>query len=409
MPDQYVIYTGNFDFSEKMAAGKRVLGISYALRDLGYRIILVGCNSKIKNTTDIIKTKQIVDGFESYMLPYPLSNKDWISFKKQYIKLIGLLTDLKIVENIHSVVIYRCPSISLWGYLLYKWCNKQNIKFLTDVVDWLPDNRGSLLYRVAKWMDTTYRMRYLNTKADGVIAVSRYLSDFYKSKGCNVITIPPITDASKYKFDPNSTIDPNLVKLIYVGTPFALDNKKIAEGEYKDRLDVAIRLLVQARKDTQNYIFNIYGITKEEYLNVLPGDEDALKISSDYIVFHGKVTNVTAMQKIHESDFSVFFRNSNRATTAGFPTKFSESISCGTPVITNKSSNLDDYFVEGINGYWLELDNYDIAIKKLQNILKYSNRNMDKIKYNCYESKLFDYRNYLELVSDFMIKLQRQK
>ncbi|MBN1364261.1 MAG: glycosyltransferase family 4 protein [Syntrophaceae bacterium] len=405
MSEKYVIYAGNFDFSEKIAAGKRVLGISYAFRDLGYRIILVGCNSKSKNTKDIINTKQIVDGFESYMLPYPKSKKDWISFKEQYAKLINLLADLKIVENIQLVIIYGCPGISLWGYLLYRWCKKRDIKFLTDVVDWLPANRGSLLFRAAKWMDTAYLKRYLNAKADGVIAVSRYLSNFYNSKGCKVITIPPITDTSKYKFAPNSAKDPGLVKLIYVGTPFALDNKKISKGEYKDRLDVAIRLLVLVRKSHHNFTFNIYGITKEEYLNVLPGDKDALFDSSDYIIFHGKVSNDKAMQKIHESDFSMLLRDNNRTTMAGFPTKFSESISCGTPVITNKSSNLDYYLVEGINGYWLELDDFDKSIIKLQYILDYSNCNVDIMKHKCYESKVFDYRNYLELVSDLLIAL----
>ena len=82
--NKVIIYVGNFDFSEKIAAGNRVLGISYALRDIGYKVILVGCDTKTSKDEKTINTKQFVDEFEAYMLPYAKSAKEWLKYKKQY-------------------------------------------------------------------------------------------------------------------------------------------------------------------------------------------------------------------------------------------------------------------------------------------------------------------------------------
>ena len=77
---------------------------------------------------------------------------------------------------------------------------------------------------------------------------------------------------------------------------------------------------------------------------------------------------------------------------AGFPTKFSESISCGVPVITTKTSDLCNYLQEGINGFWLEEDIEESISKifKTKNIqeLKEMKKNVD--------TKIFDFKNYIK-------------
>jgi len=403
MNSKYIVYVGNFDFSEKIAAGKRVLGISCALRDLGYNVILIGADKETKNNIDTINTKHIVDGFETYMLPYPLSQKDWISYKKQYSRVINLLEKQNIIDNLHAVIIYGSPCLSLWGYKLFKWCKKREIKLITDVVDWIAGSSGSLLFRIVKWMDTTYSKTYLNKRVDGVIAISRFLADYYRSKNCRVIEIPPITDIYKYKFIENSNHTSPMTKLVYVGMPFGKQTKISTKKRYKDRLDIVIELLGKVREKTDNFIFNIYGITKNEYLNSLPEHANILKKLEKNVFFHGKIANDLAVQKIHESDFSILLRDNNIVSTAGFPTKVTESITCGTPVITNKTSNLEEYIIDGVNGFWLENFIVD-GVKKLELIIGLSQSKKIEMKNNCMESRIFHYQNFEIKLNEFMEK-----
>ena len=77
---------------------------------------------------------------------------------------------------------------------------------------------------------------------------------------------------------------------------------------------------------------------------------------------------------------------------AGFPTKFSESISCGVPVITTQTSDLSDYLQDGITGFWLEKD----IEKSVNKIFKTKDiQNLKRMKKNI-NSNQFYYKNYVE-------------
>ncbi|MBS5797845.1 MAG: glycosyltransferase, partial [Dysgonomonas mossii] len=78
--------------------------------------------------------------------------------------------------------------------------------------------------------------------------------------------------------------------------------------------------------------------------------------------------------------------------------KFSESISCGTPVITTNTSDIKDYLLEGENGYFIDIDD----TQKMSYILTLSKEHINNMKDNAFNSKLFDYRNCEESIKDFI-------
>ena len=57
--------------------------------------------------------------------------------------------------------------------------------------------------------------------------------------------------------------------LIYVGIPFRLGTKIRKRSIMKDRLDIAINLLLQAKEGIK-FKFHIIGISREEYLLITP-------------------------------------------------------------------------------------------------------------------------------------------
>src|SRR3546814_2045898 len=87
--------------------------------------------------------------------------------------------------------------------------------------------------KYAKKIDTYLRMKILHPKLDGIIAISRFLYDYYRSKHCNVVEIPPLIDAEESKWNNSFCFHEGRYELVYAGTPFALKKVSLA----KDRLD----------------------------------------------------------------------------------------------------------------------------------------------------------------------------
>ena len=229
------------------------------------------------------------------------------------------------------------------------------------------------------------------------------MARYYSGKKCKTIIIPPLINPERYK---NLNIsrrdiynDPT--RLIYVGRPFATDGRTVKENSYKDRLDIAIEAIYSI-KDL-NFIFNIYGANlKAQYLSVIVKHLAILNELNDKIKFHGKICNEVAINKIAESDFTILLRDANKMTSAGFPTKFVESISCGTPIITTVTSDLQDYVEVGKNGFFVNIQNKNELHKQLRKILLTDKSEINNMKQYCKESKIFSYFNYVKKMETFL-------
>lgn len=250
------------------------------------------------------------------------------------------------------------------------FCKKNNVKVITDCTEWYGNKGRGAIFAVIKGADTFYRMRILQKQLFGVIAISDYLEQYY-SKCKNVVNIPPLVDKSDVKWDINKKEKNDVLTIAYAGSP----------GDYKDRLDYVIDFFSQLEVD---YILNIVGITKEQYLSKKTNVKDV----PSNVSFKGRVPHEVALDYVKNADFTCFFKSKNRVNTAGFPTKFVESISSGTPVITNPSSNLEIYFKKSYVGLLIPNDNINNMSLEISNAIITSNK--DNI-----DSDMFDYKNYL--------------
>lgn len=390
-----IIYVGNFSFPNGNAAGTRVLGIGYLLKQLGYELVFVGVDHNLQSNSQLKNTAQEYDGFKYYNFPYPTGIIGWISYKQRYKEFISLFKN----EDIYAVISYGSPTLTFFANLLRKWCIKNRSFYLVDCHDWFESNNGSILHRFVKNLDNGYEKKILNVKSNGVIAISTFLAKFYQNYGCKTVVIPPLVNSYNYRdlviHRPGTTI-----KLIYVGIPFPIDGRKLIGSDYKDRIDKVIETLYRLKE--LDFLFSIYGITIEQYLSVIPKHKNMLGEMKSRVVFNGKISNDIAISKIASSDFTILFRDLNRMTSAGFPTKFVESISCGTPVITTKTSDLQDYLIEGENGFFLDINNQELLDTKLTSILTLEKNKINLMKECCIKSELFSYENYKEKMHLFL-------
>ena len=397
-----IAYVGNFSFPYGNAAGLRVLGNGNIFRDLGYDVIFIGLDSSLKVDSDIRQTKQVYRDFTYYNLPYPSGINGWLSYKKRFLEVKSVLKDY----NLYAVISYGSPTLSLFNSQLIKWCRRKSLYHFSDCVDWLSANHGSLLHRIIKYIDNNYQKRILNARSDGVIVISSYLKRFYELKGVKTLIIPPVVDIEKYNHLPiPSARQNNYIKLIYVGIPFAIDGRSISPDGYKDRLDKVIDALLLLSKT--HYHFDIYGLTKEQYTSVITRHKNLLDSVKGNICFHGKIENRKAVIKIAEADFTILLRDVTRATTSGFPTKFVETISCGTPIITTRTSDLPNYLNPMKNGVFIEGDTPEQIAKEIDDIRQKAGENIIEMKRYCKESQLFSYKNYISSLKLFLDNLDK--
>ena len=398
MNKKTIIYVGNFSFPNGNASGSRVLGNGYIFRELGYEVVYIGLDNNLKQDSILSKTINEYDSFKFYNLPYPNGAKGWLLYKKRFLEVQELLKEI----DSDTVILYGSPTISFFAKRLKTYCKLNNITFIVDVVDWLTVNHGSVIFRIVKYLDVNYLKRYISNDADGIISISSYLKRYYKKKVKNIVIIPPVTDPKHFNI-PSTRNNKKLNKLIYVGNPFPSLTKNLKSNYYKDRLDLVIDNL--SYLEDIEYVFDIYGITLEEYLFVVQRHKKMLEILKSKIIFHGKVNNLEAKNNISNADFSILFRNSNKMTNSGFPTKVSESISCGTPVITNATSDLERYIINGKNGFLVNLVSKSLTTQ-LSDILSLTSSEINNMKLYCSNSNLFSHKNYIDITREFFTKIK---
>ena len=383
-----VIYIGGFEFPDKNPATHRVVSNAKAIKELGYDTVFIGINKSIPE--NYIKEKYF--GFEVYSRRYPINIIEWLKYITSYRFYINIITKY---DNVKAIICYNSPSISM--SLIRKWGKRKKIKVIADCTEWYELDQGERgVKRIVKKLDIYNRMHIVQPKLDSVIAISNYIQDFYKKKQTQTINIPPLTDTTEDKWEKNIITVSNKKNIIYVGTPFCLVTKK-----QKDRIDHLITALLEF-ENKYKFVFHIVGSTKEDFLTYYPNFVEKLEGKDNLIKFYGKLSHKDAITKLKECDYSIFVRDNTLTNTAGFPTKFSEAISCGVPVLTNKNSNVEDYLKEGENGFFINNDSHKGLVKSLKIPLSISQEELLKMKTITYNSKLFDYRNYVNYFKEIL-------
>lgn len=378
--EKTIIYFGNVLYPDLDAASHRTIGNAKALRELGYNVVLIG--TRKGETRPVLETKEVFAGFDIYYFADLETPLQW----KEYLFGFNPLKEvLSTQEYVEAVILYNHPSISTKK--INSFCHNRGIKVYSDCTEWF-DPHGFSFHNVIKRMDTWYRMRRVNLRLDGVIAISSFLDSFYKTRGCRTISVPPLVDLKDSKWE-YSEIDNNkpqsdCIGLCYVGN---------AGTGFKDKLDLIIKSLKNV-KDAQsefNFQLTIVGMTLEQYIIAFRDNSTNI----DFVRFCGKLPNKETLDIVKKSDYSIFLRDNNLVCTAGFPTKFSESLACGTPVLTNITSDLKQYLKDGINGFVMDTDSEDALIESLKKALSVSRTKMKEMKEWCKNEKTFDYHSFV--------------
>lgn len=356
-----IVYIGGFELPDKNAAAQRVMANAKLLREMGFEVSFIGISKDIKNSPSV------VDGFESKPIAYPTGTLQWLY------QICTFTNTQKIISRKPDyVILYNFPAIA--SLKILKACHNNGIKVIHDLTEWESVSDWSPRSIIRRF-DINLRMRYCMKKMDGVIAISRYLYDFYKDY-TKCILVPPTVDLQDAKWSRNRELtSAESIKLIYAGTT--------GSGN-KDRLDY----IIDALKGKSGIEFIVIGTTKDQYEEVY-GQQVPDSVNMH---FYRRVSHFEAINAVQDADFQMLIRENNIKNNAGFPTKFVESISCCTPLIATLTSNLGDYLIDGVNGF--VVSEKKSLSKIFDEITKLKKEEIIAMKNACKNFKGFDYRNY---------------
>ena len=366
-----ILYIGGFELPDKNAAAHRVMANAKLLKENGFGVSFIGV------TKDPKKAPNDIEGFVCKHINYPSNIKTWIY-------QIVTFVDPKMIFEEHPdyVILYNFPSIA--SLKIIHACHKNNIKVICDLTEW-EMAYGFTPRILIKKLDIWLRMHHCIPKMDGVIAISKYLYDYYKEK-TPCVYIPPTVDLSDPKWNRGRGLCAHdKVQLIYAGTG-------IGDGN-KDRLD----FVIESIKDKPNIELTVVGMTKEEYIQSYgKGVPNCVLVT-----FKGRVSHNEAVEAVQNADFQVLIRQNNLKNNAGFPTKFVESFSCCTPLIATQTSNICDYLRDGENGILVkDIHALEGVMKKVELLPK---EEIVKMKKACQKVQAFDYRNYKDVINTLFL------
>ena len=375
-----IVYIGGMEMPDRNAAAHRALNNAKIFRELGYNVVFCGIDKLIDR--DIYPPVQM-GNFSNCPAKHPVSPKEWLKslYDFSHIKRV-----LDTYDDIKFVVAYNMHSRPLsW---LIGYCKKRNIKVIADITEWYENKFSFSPVKFIKWLDTFRVMKRLYKKVDGIIAISKYLTDYYSSYVKQIVQIPPLIDIEEeiWKNIPFDYLDK--VEFVYSGVP----------GATKDRIELIVECLADLN-DNYDFLFNVIGITKEQFIEYYPNFVKLLDKLDNKIAFHGRVSHTESIFALRKADYCIFIRERTRKNMAGFPTKFAECVTAGVGVIANDISNIKDYY---------PLDNSEIISSVDKTDIKTAIVNAignGKIRHKALN--LFDYRNYIEKIKLFLSKVNK--
>ncbi len=394
MGKDIIIYIGNFDFPFGNASGKRVYGNGKLLNHLGYQVVFVGMSRELDSNIRLEAAKKEYDGFEYYNFSYPKGIKQWCSYKS-ILKEFIMWAEMRKNETA-AIICYGSPRISHFIIEITKWGKKNHIKVISDCVDWLESKTGNFLFDIAKTADTYYQKAIANKRVDGVICISSYLQEYYKAAGKKTVVIPPLSTYIPEEIENKENMT---LTFVYAGNAFrkAEVNDRSA---LKDRVDKMMEILRLLKERGVKFILFYYGTDKENYLTAFPEQKEIISYLEDSINFCGHCSNDIVVEKIKNSDFTLLVRDKKKSTMAGFPTKISESISYGTPVITTRTSDIDSYLQDGEMAVFIDQDD----LKKSAEIIekKIRQKTYERMKQKCAYNTVFYYETFEKRMKGFL-------
>lgn len=321
MNDTKIMYCGKFIFPDRNAAANRAVTTCRMIHSQGFSIHLMGEGSIEfeKEEYEICCDKTLAGWLEYAIFPFTILKR-------------------LIFGGYRLVILYDYPALP--SFLIFLVCRLFKTRLAMELTEWyqLPAERSFVT--MVKAADVFLRMRVIPRICDGFIVANAYLAEILPTKGKPVLELPTLfSDLEAIQINtPRGKEDE--FHIVYAGNPF--DSKSgFDRTKTKERLDLVVEVVTAINEKGFRVFLTVFGVEEAIFLQFYP--ELTAEVQGANIVFKGRVDRKEVVEAVASADFSIFFREITRVSMCNFPSKFSESIALGTPVITNFVPSFSKY------------------------------------------------------------------
>ena len=274
-----------------------------------------------------------------------------------------------------------------------RYAKKFKAKVILDAVEWYSKEQFKFGGFAKAYRDNNKMNTVWIDKSISVISISKYLHSYFSSRGINSIRIPVIVDVDAIKCDKEILNDK--VVISYAGMP----------GKKDYFIEVLKGLLLLSDKELKKIELRIMGATLDalkENVQLLDCEWDRLSNTFNCL---GRISRNEVLKNLSQSDFTILIRSdTQRYAKAGFPTKVPESLSTGTPIICNFTSDLKDYLVDGYNCFEVKSLDVTSLLEVYKKIINLNIEEKEVLFNNARRTaeKYFDYKNYISQVNEII-------
>lgn len=400
-----IVYIGDFDIRNENVQSHLVRNNGKIFNELNFHVEFIGINRNIHSFDDkqCNQIVQLDDGNSLFELPDTLNVSGLLKTPKVSRLIISRLDFLSNTYDIESIITYQSPTYAVVLKKIAEWCICNHIPYIVNCADLPIFDQQSFIRRIVMKNNWSMMHKINQEYASGIIAVSKYIEDFYRKPNRHSVVIPPLFD-SKNKNN-NPTVKNEIPTFIYAGTPFKAKGQEIKPQGMKDRLDCIIDMFLKVSQKGEKYIFNIVGISKEEYISGVPRHADSLR-KEERIQFMGRKSHAETLNYVSLSDFSINYRDENIMTLAGYSTKIVESVSLGTPVVINDIGDTFRYLEQNVTGIKLSKDEAE-SVKIITALCRMPVEERFELKEKCKSAEVFEWRKFVGLIDAFLTKIRQ--
>lgn len=392
-----VIFGDVFTFPEGQAATNRVYTYAKGFKEQGKKVYVICCTSLYLDTPN-----GVADGIPYYH-PFEQKKRNKYFLVRRWQNILKNIRTYKLLKRINKEdkieAINRWSNLFLTHMICWVYCKLLGTKLVTECSEHpLGQPLGKSQYSAFGRKMGIIKFRIEAFFSDGILCISQYLVNFHTARGIKakkLFFVPSTVDPSRFiKTGDKPIANP------YVGYFGSLSFKR-------DNVDLLINAFAKFSSHYPQVQLILGGFCSEDHKITMNKLIEQLGIN-DRVQIIDYLTRQQILRYITHADVLVMVRTSDFESDASYPSKLTEFLATGNPVISVNVGEISDFLIDGKNAFLVEPGNVQELADKLKIVFdNYGYAQQVAMKGKELADTTFNYKYQSKRIIDFISSLNK--